>query len=318
MASVQSFFVALLGRPADPVGLSYVSGATKDGQDWSGASALIKQSEVEARFSGLSAKATVSLLYQTIFNRSPENTGLTYWISGLTSGKYDRATLAEAMVDAAQGVDAVVAGSKISAADLFTSHLDRPLELQTYMGNAASQIGRTFLSSVTPATPANEVTVDSIIQRFSQAGGQKPADGEKEPLTFTSPDYLKLTGEPAAGLTIFKATTINNIEFNTWKITGQDAAAFTIDRDSGSVSLKQDGYLREKEVATFIITATDAAGNTASQTMTIALSTHVAQSQLDPVTDNDGIDLAGIGLGHENAPVNITGASHAFTFDLAV
>lgn len=309
MATVQGVFVALFGRPADPSGLAYISALTKGGSDWSGLSALSTQSEFQSRYSGLSDKGAVALLYQTVFGRAPETQGLNYWLSQLKSGQYDRATLAAAMLDGAKGSDLSIATSKVAAADLFTSSLDLPLEQQSYTGNSAAQVGRNLLSGVTPDKPTSAATVDDIILKLFQTGGQKPFDGEKVVLVFTSSDLVKLSAEPTIGAVILKAVTINNIEFNTWSISGQDSVAFSIDRNTGTISLQKSGYLNDKEVASFTITATDAAGNTGSQVLTVALAGQTSKLSLTELLSHEPSvsDLSWSGTSYDGAEVSHVG-----------
>lgn len=313
MATVQGVFVALFGRPADPAGLAYVSALTKSGSDWSKLSSLSTLSEFQSRYSGLSDKGAVALLYQTVFGRAPEAEGLNYWLSQLQSGHYDRATLAVAMLDGAKGSDLAMASSKLAAANLFTSSLDLPLEQQSYVGNSAALIGRNLLSSVTPTKPTNAATVDDIILKLSQTGGQKPFDGEKVVIVFTSSDLIKVSAEPAIGSVIFKPETINNIEFNTWGITGQDASAFSIDRNTGAISLQKSGYLSGREVASFTITATDSAGNTGSQVVTVALSGQTSKLSLSELLSHEApaSELTWANSSHDSAAVSPVGLSTA-------
>jgi len=308
LATVQGVFVALFGRPADPAGLAYLTGLTKNGSDWSRLSALSAQDEFQARFSGLSDKAAVSLLYQTVFGRAPELSGLNYWLSQLQSGHYDRATLGVAMLDGAKDSDLAMAGSKLAAADLFTTHLDLPMEQKMYAGSFASQTGRAFLSGVTPEKSAAIPAIDDAILRLVQSGAQKPADGQKVVLVFTSPDLVKLDAEPAIGSVILKAATLNNIEFNTWGISGQDAAAFSIDANNGAISLKSAGYVNAKEVVNFTVMATDAAGNSASQVVTVALA---GQKTTASLTHEPSPADSAWSPSHPDVSVGILGLGHA-------
>lgn len=284
MASLQGVFVTLFGRPADPAGLAYLAGLTKDGRDWSGLSALASQPEFQARFSGLSDKAAVSLLYHSVFGRAPDAAGLAYWLAELQAGHLDRARLGVALLDGARAGDQAIAVSKLAAAELFTGHLDLPLEQQSYAGAAGAQAGRAFLTEVRPDRPADPAGVDDSISRLAMitgpggfpGGGQKPADGEPVVLIFTSPDLVKLDHAPETGRVILTAATINNIEFNSWSLSGADALAFAIQKDSGAIRLQDAGYLRDREVASFMVTATDAAGHSATQTVTVALAGHFA------------------------------------------
>jgi hypothetical protein len=291
VASLQGVFVTLFGRPADPAGLAYLAGLTKDGRDWSGLSALASQPEFQARFSGLSDKAAVSLLYHSVFGRAPDAAGLAYWLAELQAGHLDRARLGVALLDGARAGDQAIAVSKLAAAELFSTHLDLPLEQQSYAGAAGAQAGRAFLAEVRPDRPADPAGVDDSISRLAMitgpggfpggpggfpGGGQKPADGEPVVLIFTSPDLVKLDHAPETGRVILTAATINNIEFNSWSLSGADALAFAIQKDSGAIRLQDAGYLRDREVASFMVTATDAAGHSATQTVTVALAGHFA------------------------------------------
>ncbi|HBT68111.1 MAG TPA: hypothetical protein DEB63_07510, partial [Agrobacterium sp.] len=104
--------------------------------------------EFQARFSGLSDKAAVSLLYHSILGRAPDAAGLAYWLAELQAGNLDRARLGVALLDGAKAGDQAIAVSKLAAAELFTAHLDLPLEQQTYAGVAGAQAGRAFLAEV--------------------------------------------------------------------------------------------------------------------------------------------------------------------------
>jgi hypothetical protein len=178
---------------------------------------------------------------------------------------------------AQKGDDLSSATAKLAAADLFSSSLDLPFEQEAYSGSFATQIGREFLSTVTAANQPSENDADDTIMRLFSSAGQIPAGGEKPVLTFVSPDFVKLGEDLESGSAVFRAETTNNIEFSTFRIGGQDAEAFSVDRNSGIVSLIREEVLLDREVARITITATDAAGNSATQAVTIV----VAKAQSD-------------------------------------
>jgi hypothetical protein len=273
LTTTEGLFVALFGRPADPAGVSYFEDLTRKGADFSAVDAVSSQQEYADRFSGLSEKAKVALIYQTLFDRAPEAAGLTYWVGQLQGEKLNPATLAIAILDGAKGVDLSNANAKIAAADLFSSSLDLPFEQEAYSGSFATQLGREFLSAVTAANQPSENDAEDMIMRLFSSAGQIPAGGDKPVLTFVSPDFVKVDEYLEAGAAIFRAETINNIEFNTFRIGGQDAEAFSVDRDSGIVSLILEHALLDQEVASITITATDTAGNSATQAVTIVIAT---------------------------------------------
>ncbi len=52
MATIQGIYVALFGRPADPTGLTYFNGVTKNGADLTAIGDLASTAEYKERFAG--------------------------------------------------------------------------------------------------------------------------------------------------------------------------------------------------------------------------------------------------------------------------
>ncbi len=180
MATIQGVYVALFGRPADPTGLAYFNSVTKNGADLSAIGDLASTQEYKDRFAGQSNTQIVSSIYQSLFNRAPESAGLTFFVDALNKGTLNVKNIAIAILDGAQGDDKTIATNKITAADNFTKAIDTPVEVGSYQGNTAAQLGRNFLSGITKDTstiPTSAATDAAIAAIVSTPGGTTPTTG---------------------------------------------------------------------------------------------------------------------------------------------
>ncbi len=181
MATIQGIYIALFGRPADPGGLAYWNGVTNNGSDLSKLIGQLTASpEYTARFAGKSSAEIVTTIYQSLFGRAPDATGLDFFTKGLASGTLKLETLAINILDGAQGADKTIVDNKTTAADLFTKSLDTPAEIAAYNGNAAAELGRAFLTKVTDdkTTIPSQTDVDKAVTGVvTPSGGQGPAEG---------------------------------------------------------------------------------------------------------------------------------------------
>ncbi|WEJ33840.1 DUF4214 domain-containing protein [Devosia sp. SD17-2] len=169
MATIQGVYVALFGRPADPLGLAYWKGVTNDGANLSLIGDLAQVPEYQDRFAGQSDAQVVNSIYQTLFGRSADVAGLTYWVQGLQSGEFTINDVAIRILDGAQGADKTRVENKIAAADLFTASLDTADEILAYEGNAAADFGRAFLAGVTTTVPTEE-EVEAVVSDLVTEG----------------------------------------------------------------------------------------------------------------------------------------------------
>lgn len=164
MASIQGVYVALFGRPADPTGLNYFNGVTNNGADLTKIGDLAATQEYQDRFNGKTNVEIITSIYNSLFNRNPEQAGLDFFVNALATGTLNINNIAIAILDGAQGTDKTLVDKKIAAADLFTAALDQPNEIAAYQGNAAGAQGVTYLEAVTAtsATPA-AATADTAV-----------------------------------------------------------------------------------------------------------------------------------------------------------
>ncbi len=178
MATIQGIYVALFGRPADPGGLAYWNGVTNNGSDLSKLiGQLTASQEYLDRFKGKTNAEIVTTIYQSLFGRAPDAEGLKFFVGGLDGGTLKLETIAINILDGAQGSDKTLLESKIAAGNLFTSHLDLSIEIAAYNGNAAAQIGRDYIDSITKDHAGSGENADAAILKLLVSGGQAPAGG---------------------------------------------------------------------------------------------------------------------------------------------
>lgn len=177
MDAIQTIYIALFGRPADPAGLAYFRTETDDGANLGAIHDLSNQPEYLERFEGKSNAAVITDIYMALFGRNPELAGLTYFLEELNSGRQNINTIAINIAHGAQGADKTILENKIKAANLFTEALDDADELAAYRGTEAADFGRAFLKGVTadPATVPTKDAVDASIAAWM--AGETDAEG---------------------------------------------------------------------------------------------------------------------------------------------
>lgn len=186
MATIQGVYVALFGRPADPTGLAYFNGVTKNGADLTKIGDLASTQEYKDRFAGQNNVQIVTSIYQSLYNRAPEAAGLNFFVDALNKGTLSINNIAIAILDGAQGSDKTIVNNKIAAADAFTKALDTAIEIGSYSGNTAAAAGIAFLKPIneSPNSIPNTAAVDAaILNIVNTTGGTSPVPGVTIQLT---------------------------------------------------------------------------------------------------------------------------------------
>ncbi len=169
LTTVQKLYIAYYGRAADAAGQQYWA----DQLDLAGGSltgivdAFANAPEAQALYgSGTSTADRVTVLYQNVLGRAPDEAGLAYYVArvqgtwvepdGTTLPPLSLGNLALSILDGVQPgtSDAPLADHRLAVANTFTAQVS-PAPL-SYAGDAAAAIARTFLKQVTgePATVA--------------------------------------------------------------------------------------------------------------------------------------------------------------------
>lgn len=150
--SIQKLYVALLNRPADPLGLAFWEAKMESGTTMTQvASAFSDSPERRSLTAGQSAPEIVTELYQNLFGRVASLTEVMFWSNRMLQGLETVDSIALTLANSAQGTDATAVANKVAAATAFTAAVNATEEIVGYSGSAANAVGRTWLATVTDA-----------------------------------------------------------------------------------------------------------------------------------------------------------------------
>ena len=159
IASIQQLYVAYFNRPADAAGLDFWAKQVDNGATLDTISATFAATpEYKALFAGLSNDQVVNQIYQNLFNRAPDASGLKFWSDKLTDKALTvdnvvAAVAASAQQDPAAGPDTIAIQSKVAAAVAFTNFLNTDVESRiAYSSGSVNGVGVNYIHSVTNAT----------------------------------------------------------------------------------------------------------------------------------------------------------------------
>lgn len=170
-AGTEALYVAYLGRPVEPSGLAYWSAQMKTGSAPTTLSAFVSSygsnstvtsivnslansPEFNALYGTSDVNAYVTKIYNVLFNRTPESSGLTYWADRINSGALPRQLAPLAIMNAAlssRSADTWIAGNKFAVAMNFTSTLTTTTA-SYYSGSTAAASARHLLQNVSYTT----------------------------------------------------------------------------------------------------------------------------------------------------------------------
>jgi hypothetical protein len=156
-STVNAFYVAFYGRPADPAGLAYWSQQlAQAGGDFSVIKAAFADSqEATVRFSSTTAADRITDIYQQLFNRAPDAAGLSYWVDAVSKGHASIADVAIDVLQGAQDSDASLVNLRQKAAAAFTAHV--AATGASYDGYQAIQAGQLLVKSVNSTTTSTDI-----------------------------------------------------------------------------------------------------------------------------------------------------------------
>ncbi|WEJ60246.1 DUF4214 domain-containing protein [Devosia sp. FJ2-5-3] len=163
MATIQGVYVALFGRPADPTGLAFFNVATNNGANLSAIGDLAATAEYQDKYKGQNNVQIVTAIYQQLFNRNPEATGLNFFVDALNKGTLNVNNIAIAILDGAQGTDKTIVDAKVASANLFTAAIDTPVEDASYRGLDAAAAARNWIATI-GATAATQAQAEAALK----------------------------------------------------------------------------------------------------------------------------------------------------------
>lgn len=168
--TVQSFYIAYYGRPADPSGLEYWVGrvAAEGGSFDSLVAAFGTSAEATELFANKTDAEKINAVYQATFGRDADAEGLAFYSAGLADGTFNVYDISKRILDGATtGDDAAIVANKITVAQAFTDELAADPELAAeYVGLAATTAVKAVLSTVTAeasSVVAATASVNSLV-----------------------------------------------------------------------------------------------------------------------------------------------------------
>ena len=156
-STVNSFYLAFYGRPADPAGLAFW---TKQLADNNGNLSAITQAfatseEAQVRYGSDTVNERISEIYQALFNRAPDSVGLAYWSNVVSQGHASVADVAVAIMGGAQGIDKALTTLRQTAVDAFTAQVEA--SGSQYSGYASVEAARILVRAVTVDTATGDI-----------------------------------------------------------------------------------------------------------------------------------------------------------------
>jgi Ca2+-binding RTX toxin-like protein len=161
-STVNSFYLAFYGRPADPAGLAFWAEqlANNDGNLSAITQAFATSEEAQVRFGTDTVTERISEIYQALFNRAPDTVGLTYWTSVVAQGNASMADVSVAIMNGAQGVDKSLTALRQTAVDAFTAQVEA--SGSQYSGYASVEAARILVRAITIDTATGDV--DTLVK----------------------------------------------------------------------------------------------------------------------------------------------------------
>ncbi|MGB9988393.1 DUF4214 domain-containing protein [Massilia sp. SM-13] len=153
---IQQLYLAYYNRPGDVAGVNFWVNALNSGTSLATISKeFAKAPEYTATYGGKTPDAVVATIYQNLFNRLPDSTGLNYWSDllsrkVLTIDNIVESVAASAQQDPAKGPDTIAIQSKVAAAVAFTDYLNTDVAARVaYSTGSANGIATQYLAGVT-------------------------------------------------------------------------------------------------------------------------------------------------------------------------
>ena len=175
-AFLEKAYLAYFGRPVDPNGaLFWLQPGTTEADVVNGFS---NSAESIALYGAPTVNpgaviTQVNAIYNVLFGRDGDVTGVTWWANQIITGKVVAAAAAVEILNGAQGSDKTIVENKLAASAAFTAGLDTIEEINGYTGDAATAVAREWLATVT-TTPATPAQVDAAIAASVAASAPPP------------------------------------------------------------------------------------------------------------------------------------------------
>ena len=148
-STVNSFYLAYYGRPADAAGLAFWSAqlARTNGDFSLLVDAFATSEEATVRFSSQDTAGRISQIYQQLFNREPDQGGLDFWVDAISQGRMSVADAAIEIQKGARGADRDLSSLRQQVAESFSAQVGAGTA--GYDGYAAIEAARVLVKAIT-------------------------------------------------------------------------------------------------------------------------------------------------------------------------
>ena len=221
---LQELYVAYFGRAADPTGLDYW---TEKGITTSKFAAdMYAQAEFKDAYGSLSTESQVNQIYQNLFDRDADATGLLYWTKQIDLGNLQLAEIATHLIWAAQNNsgsedDKTALSNKTTAAVAYTAKVkETTAAILAYQAESTSpwksgvNIAEavSYMSGIDKDTPSTTAGIAASVTTITNNG--VPSLSKDYSLTSGVDDIDGTAGvnKIAAGLTSSSANTLNSLD----------------------------------------------------------------------------------------------------------
>ncbi|MDY0978185.1 DUF4214 domain-containing protein [Massilia sp. CFBP9012] len=175
-STVNSFYLAFYGRPADPAGLTFWAEqlANSNGDHRAIIDAFATSREAQVRFGDDTPAERIAEIYQQLFNRTPEQSGVDYWAEVVAQGQASLADVAIEILKGAQGTDKGLLELRQQAVDAFTTLVET--SGSNYAGYSSIEAARVLVRAVThDASQADIAQLVKATVAFADIASHNPA-----------------------------------------------------------------------------------------------------------------------------------------------
>lgn len=162
--AIQELYVAYFNRPADPAGLAHWETVLEgNGGDMAPISAAFAASaEYKDEYDQLTVSGVVTQVYQNLFGRTPDASGLAFWVNALNTNAMTVDTMVTFIANGAQGSDDVAFNSKVVVAKAFTEALNTPAEVAGYNVESLAE-AKALIAGIKTAADATAAIVPATL-----------------------------------------------------------------------------------------------------------------------------------------------------------
>jgi hypothetical protein len=299
-SQIQEIYVGLLGRAADAEGLAYWTAEIDGGVltiEQLRANIVNEQPEWAANLGTLSRTNLVNALYENLFEREPDASGLEYWVNGGGS-TVNADQLVLALVNGAAAADTATLSNKTDAATYYTN------SGVTYTASTAAAAVSSVDGSLSTLL-ASKATVNSLAGQAAVSFTTSTSDVLSG--TTSSETYTGLISTTASKTT-FSDTDIvtdpSKTDSDTLDITVVDdlaASATPTVTNVENIVVKLDATTTAGTAGTFELVTSDFANATTYSVDVIKAVTGVTKLKQTGTTDGSTVVVSDAFVGYSNA-----------------